>query len=449
MTLRKDPLGFMKTLQKQYGDTFTILLGGKYITFIMDPFRYQLMTKNHKKLSFEVFSHKLSVKAFSVKTAENHHALTQELHGAYQFLQGRSLDTLLETLLQSIKQTLEPQLRKATDWSMAQMLTFCSSMIFDITFTTIYGKVSADNRKTFMSDLKHNLLKFDDKFLYLMSDIPIGLLGNVKTMQKRIIKCLTPQKLRMLQGSSEIVQRRQDILEKYYEHSDQMGAHHFGLLWASVTNTFPAMFWAMYYVLRHPEAAEALRDEIDHLLQSTGQKKGSEISIHLTREQLDSLVCLESIILEVFRLCSYSSTVRFVEEDCTLNSETGDCSVRKGDILAVFPAIVHNDPEVFEAPEEFRYDRFMEDGKKKTTFYKRGKKLNFYLVPFGFGASKCPGRFLAVMEIKILLVILFTYFELELIDKKSVRLSTTRLLFGIQHPESDVLFRFKAKSSTS
>ncbi|KAH1177317.1 hypothetical protein KIL84_011019, partial [Mauremys mutica] len=71
-----------------------------------------------------------------------------------------------------------------------------------------------------------------------------------------------------------------------------IAAHHFAFLWASVGNTIPATFWAMYYLLRHPKALAVVRDEIDHLLQSTGQKKGPGYSIHLTREQLDNLVYL-------------------------------------------------------------------------------------------------------------------------------------------------------------
>lgn len=57
----------------------------------------------------------------------------------------------------------------------------------------------------------------------------------------------------------------------------------------------------MYYLLRHPEAMAALRDEIDHLLQSTGQKRGSGFSIHITREQLDSLVYLGNLFLYVMK----------------------------------------------------------------------------------------------------------------------------------------------------
>lgn len=55
----------------------------------------------------------------------------------------------------------------------------------------------------------------------------------------------------------------------------------------------------MYYLLRHPEALAAVRDEIDHLLQSTGQKRGPTYNIHLTREQLDNLVYLGNLFLSV------------------------------------------------------------------------------------------------------------------------------------------------------
>ncbi|KFO25975.1 25-hydroxycholesterol 7-alpha-hydroxylase, partial [Fukomys damarensis] len=445
MKFQKDPLGFIRTLQKKYGDIFTVLLGGKYITFILDPFQYQLLTKYHKKLTFKKITEKFSVKVFSIKILENSEDLNHELHSSYQFLQGKSLDIILEDMLQNIKQTFEVLL-KSTKWNTEQMLTFCCSVVFETTFTTIYGNVPTGERKAFISELRDNILKFDDKFPYLVSDIPIELLRDVKSMREKLIKCMTPEKLAKIPGTSKVVQRRQEILEKYYGLKDlNIGAHHFALLWASIANTIPVMFWAMYYVLRHPEAADALHDEIDHLLQSTGQKKGSGIFIHLTREQLDSLVCLESIVFEALRLSSYSSTIRFVEEDFTLNLETGDCCLRKGDFVALFPPAIHGDPEVFESPEEFRFDRFMEDGKKKTTFYKRGKKLKFYLIPFGFGANKCPGRFFAVMEIKLLLLVLLTCFDLELIENKSVKLKYTRLLFGIQHPNSDILFRYKAK----
>ncbi|KAG5204883.1 hypothetical protein MJG53_009479 [Ovis ammon polii x Ovis aries] len=446
LKLQKDPLGFMTTLQKQYGDIFTLLLGGKYITFILDPFHYTSVAKN-QKLSFQIFTNKFLKRVFSIKKMITDSDLIDEIHSTYQFLQGKHLDILMESTMQNLKQVFEPQLLKTTSWSTEYLLPFCNSVIFEMTFATIYGNVLADDKKTFITELKDDFSKFDEKFTHLASGIPIELLGNLKSVRTKLIKDLTVESLAKLQGLSEVVQRRNDILEKYYMPKDtEIGAHHLGLLWASVTNTVPTMFWAMYYLLRHPKAMAVLRDEIDHLLQSTGQKKGPGFSIYLTREQLDSLVYLESTILEVLRLCSFSGIFRFVQEDLTLHLESQDCCLRKGDFVVIFPPILHHDPEIFEAPEEFRFDRFTENGKKKTTFFKRGKKLKYYHLPFGLGVSKCPGRFLAMVEIKQLLVVLLTYFDLEIIDNKPLELNYSRFLFGIPYPDSDVLFRYKIKS---
>ncbi|XP_054446174.1 cytochrome P450 7B1 isoform X2 [Pteronotus mesoamericanus] len=352
LKLQKDPIGFMRTLQKQHGDTFTLLLGGKYITFILDPYQYPLVMKNHK-LSFQEFTNILLKKAFSIQKMRASDGLKTELHDCYHLLQGKSLDILLENMEQNLEQAFEPQPCKTTDWNTTHLLRFCSSVIFEATFTTIYGKFIAGDRKKFITELKDDFLKFDANLIRLLSDIPIGLLGNVRSIQKKLIKCLTSENLAKIQGWSEVVQMRQDILEKYYTFKDfEIGAHHLGFLWASVANTIPTMFWAIYYVLRHPEAMAVLRDEIDHLQESTGQKRGSGFSIHITREQLDSLVYLESAILEALRLSSFSSIMRSVQEDLTLPSETQDYLLRKGDLLAIFPPAMHYDPEVFEAPEK-------------------------------------------------------------------------------------------------
>ncbi|XP_040849139.1 cytochrome P450 7B1 [Ochotona curzoniae] len=445
LSIRKDPLGFLRSLQKQHGDIFTILLGGKYLTFVLDPFQYQFLIKNQKQLSFQKFSNKVSEKTFSIKQLMYNHDMDGELHVSYQNLKGKSLDLLLEDMVQNMKQMFEAQLLKATNWKTEKLLEFCSSLVFDINFTTIYGKFLADNSKK-VSALRENFFKFDDKFVYLASDIPIELLGNVKSIQQKLIKCLASESLAKMQGWSKIVQERQEILEKYYVREDiEIGAHHLGFLWASVANTFPAMFWAMYYILQHPEAMTAVRDEIDHFWQSTGQQQGSGFGVNITKEQLDSLIYLDSFIHEALRLSSFSGTLRFVEEDMTLSTEIGEYCLRKGDFVTILPAITHSDPEIFEAPKEFKFDRFVEDGKKKKTFFKRGRKLKHYLMPFGFGVSMCPGRFLAVAELKHLMFYLLTHLDLEIVDDKPVGIDHSRMMFGIQHPDSDVLFRYKTR----
>ncbi|XP_075405745.1 cytochrome P450 7B1 [Tenrec ecaudatus] len=444
---QKMPVTYIKTLQKKHGDIFTVLIGGKYITFILDPFQFQLVIKNHKQLSFKMFGHKVSYNAFAIKMLLTNQELDHDLHACYQHLQGKSLEVLFETMEEKIKHNFESRLLRTRNWDTEKMLAFCTSIVFEVTFTTLYGNLLVADKKKFISDLRDDFIKFDDIFPYLATGIPIELLGNARSLQKRIINCFRQENLAKFKGWSEFVQMRQDILEKHYEPGNsEIAAHHLGILWASMANTIPTMFWAMYYLLRHPEAMAAVRDEIDHLLQSTGQKKGTAFSIGFTREQLDSLVYLESIVLEALRLHSLSATLRCVENDFLLPVKSGECLLRKGDLVCIFPPAIHRDPEVFEAPEEFRYDRFVQDGRKKTAFFKRGKKLNYYIMPFGSGASKCPGRFFAVSEVKLLLFALVTCFDLEMIDDKPVEQSYSRILFGISYPSSDVLFRYKVKS---
>lgn len=196
-----------------------LFLLGKYITFILDPFQYQSVMKSHK-LSFRIFTNKLLRKAFCIEKLAANDDLNDDLHGCYHLLRGTSLDTLTENMMQNLKQVFELQLLKTTNWDTANLLTFCSSVIFEVTFTTIYGKSLAGNRKKFITELRDDFLKFDDKFPYLISDIPVELLGNVKSIRKKLITCLTSEHLAKTQEWSEVVQMRQDILEKYYTLED-------------------------------------------------------------------------------------------------------------------------------------------------------------------------------------------------------------------------------------
>lgn len=78
---------------------------------------------------------------------------------------------------------------------------------------------------------------------------------------------------------------------------------------------------------------------------------------------------------------------------------------------------MHLDPEIYPDPLTFKYDRYLdENGKTKTTFYSHGLKLKYYYMPFGSGATICPGRLFAVQEIKQFLILMLSYFDLELVE---------------------------------
>lgn len=85
---------------------------------------------------------------------------------------------------------------------------------------------------------------------------------------------------------------------------------------------------------------------------------------------------------------------------------------------------------------------------EKTAFYRDGRKLRYYYMPFGSGVTKCPGRFFAVHEIKQFLALLLAYFDMELLDSnvKVPLLDQTRAGLGILQPTYDVDFKYRLKS---
>uniref|UniRef100_A0A8C5Q1W8 25/26-hydroxycholesterol 7alpha-hydroxylase n=1 Tax=Leptobrachium leishanense TaxID=445787 RepID=A0A8C5Q1W8_9ANUR len=449
----KDPLKFLNLQQKKHGDIFTSYLAGKYMTFILDPTQYQYVIKQAKHLDFREFANEFASRTFDYPriTEAKFPQLRDNMHRIYKIMQGRPLDKLTDSMMGNLQHVFKWKFSQATDWRTEKMYQFCCDIIFEASFMTLYGKDPVADGHKLISEIRENFTKFDAKFPYLVLNVPIALLGATRKIREELIRIFFPNKMEKRSEVSDLVQTRKNVLDQYDVLQDHdRAAHHFAFLWASVGNTIPAAFWALYYLVKHPEALKAVRKELDHLLQSTGQKRGPNYDIHITRDQLDSLVVLGSAINESLRLCSASMNIRVVQEDFALELEGDQAyNLRKGDIVAIYPPTLHKDPEVYEDPEAYKYDRYIEDGKEKTTFYKKGKKLKHFLMPFGSGATKCPGRFFAVNEIKQFLAVIVLYLEMEMVENKILKQDNSRTGLGILLPESDIKFRYKPRKLVS
>ncbi|XP_059837875.1 cytochrome P450 7B1 isoform X1 [Hypanus sabinus] len=445
----RDSHGFLLSCQRKLGDVFTVYIAGKYVTFILDPFLFHLISQLGKQIDFQEFSLGLAAKVFGFPILNDPKIpiSNEEIHKLYHYLKGDELNILIRSTTENLQNIMRRDLVRSTEWRIEYMYDFCCRIIFEATYVSLYGKAPINEEKK-ITELKEKFIKFDQMFPYLAASIPIELLGNTKRIHKELISYLTSKELDQRLCMAKLIQGRRDLFDRYpYLQDDQKAAHHLAFLWAGVANTIPAMFWSLYYIVKHPEACATVRDEIDHMLQAAGQRPGPDFNIAFSKEDLDSLVTLGSAIDEAFRLGSSSMNIRFVKEDVNINfKEEKEIKLRKGDLTAIYPQILHMDPEVFEDPEVYKYDRFIENGMKKTTFYKGGKKLRNYLMPFGSGASKCPGRYFAVSEIKMFISLILTAFDLEIIhQERPVMPSKSRVGLGVLHPESDVQFRYKLR----
>jgi cytochrome P450 len=143
------------------------------------------------------------------------------------------------------------------------------------------------------------------------------------------------------------------------------------LLLAGHETTATSVAWAIERLFRHPRALARLVAEID--TQSDG---GSE-------EYLTAVVNETLRVRPVVPI-----VVRVLQEDMRVGRYTMPAGTR------VTPSIylTNRNPKVYESPEEFRPERFLEGGPE-----------TFSWIPFGGGIRRCIGASFAQLEMKLML----------------------------------------------
>lgn len=95
-------------------------------------------------------------------------------------------------------------------------------------------------------------------------------------------------------------------------------------------------------------------------------------------------------------------------EECTL----GGYNVQRGTMLLVNMWAIQNDPKLWEHPEQFKPERFLNIPQKEGNGFK--------LLPFGAGRRGCPGQVLATRIVGLALGSLIQCFEWEIINGEEI-----------------------------
>ncbi|KAM9501142.1 cytochrome P450 7A1 isoform 1-T1 [Clarias gariepinus] len=452
----KNPLGFLQAAQRKYGDIFTCQLAWKHFTFITDPFSFPVVMRQGKNLDFHKFAMNFSQQVFghadftSPLLSESY----REVHLLFRHtLQGQPLHHLSQNMLGNLHTVFQNCLPPGDNWKEEGLQSLTTRIMFEAGFLTLFGKkadlLQAEGVEavgTCLQKVKKDFLAFDGAFPAMAAGVPIALCRRAWRAREALAKKLLHSELHHRMCISDLIQRRMDAFD--HMHLDETGKArtHVCMLWASQANTLPAAFWSIYYTLRNPEAFAAARREADLILAQFQNDKPTNLS----KEQLESMTVLESIINEALRLSSASIMIRVASDDFILTLDSGqEAAIRKGDYIALYPRLIHLDPDIYPNPLEFKYDRFLdEEGQRQSQFFKNGRQLKHYLVPFGSGASKCPGRFFAMNELKQFLMLALWHYDLEIIEPHdTLSPDRTRAGLGILPPVQDVLIRYRARAN--
>lgn len=164
-------------------------------------------------------------------------------------------------------------------------------------------------------------------------------------------------------------------------------------LFAGHETTALTLTWAVYHLLRHPEVLAKLHEELDELDDNSPA-------------QLAAAPYLKAVVQETLRVHPIvTETLRKLKAPLELDGY----HLPAGIAVAPATVIAHYNANVFEEPEQFRPERFVERS-----------YTPFQYMPFGGGHRRCIGAAFASYELAIVLGTLFKRFRFELIDEAPV-----------------------------
>lgn len=192
-------------------------------------------------------------------------------------------------------------------------------------------------------------------------------------------------------------------------------------LWAGTETTALTLAWALYLVSQHPEAAERVRREGEAVCSDREPTAADYSALLYTRSVIQETMRLYPPVWGLIRVAS--------EPD-----EIGGKKINVGDRIVLFGYGAHHNPKFWDAPEEFRPERWMDKSAKRQTKYS--------YIPFGAGKRSCIGGAMSQVENTLALSILLRRFRPEYVGPIPAGINATVTLT----PKGGLHFRIRELS---
>lgn len=231
---------------------------------------------------------------------------------------------------------------------------------------------------------------------------------DIQNMFSLVDKIIADRKAKGDQGETDLLARMLNVEDpETGEKLDDENIRYqiITFLIAGHETTSGLLSFAIYFLLKHPEAMRKAREEVDRVL-----TEGIP-----TYEQVLQLHYIRMVLNESLRLWPTAPQFGlYAKEDTVIG---GNCPMSKGEVAAVVLPKLHRDRKAWgEDAEEFRPERFADPNNIPAYAYK----------PFGNGQRSCIGMQFALHEATLVLGMALRHFDL--IDHTNYQLKVKQTL---------------------
>jgi cytochrome P450 len=199
-----------------------------------------------------------------------------------------------------------------------------------------------------------------------------------------------------------------------------VGGNVMTMLLAGEDTTANTLAWMIYLLHRHPDALGRAREEVQ------------EKDLH-HYERMTALPFIDACINETMRLKPVAPIIILQP---ARDTSIADIEVPKGTLLMCLMRAGATDERRLPDARAFDPGRWLSGGSAAS--------LKRVSMPFGAGPRLCPGRYLAILEMKMVMTMLLNNFEIEDVGTPDGGEAREHLAFTM-YPE-DLRLRLKAKA---
>uniref|UniRef100_A0A8C3SCF8 Lanosterol 14-alpha demethylase n=1 Tax=Chelydra serpentina TaxID=8475 RepID=A0A8C3SCF8_CHESE len=387
----KAPLKFIEQARIKYGPVFTVYILGNRFTFVTET-EDVLEFLRSKETDLDEAVHQALQRTVSISKESFQQNNSTFFKLIVQQLSSSNLHRFSDNLCKQLHEHVEHLGKEGSE----DLNDLVRHIMYPTVMETLFGKRFCLTTEEF----ERHFQNYDEGF-EVGSQMPELFLRNwaksktwLLNVFERISTDIKKEKSSE-SGSKTLIQHVLDNL-----HGNGVSGYMLLLFWVSQVNTVSGAFWTLAFILSNPSVYKNIMEDIVSVYGKAGEAR-----IEVFEDDLKKLPSIKKCILEALRLAAPGVVLRKAMKPLKVQNFV----IPPGDLLMASPYWLHRNPKYFPEPEIFKPDRWEEATLKKNAF------LDGYLV-FGGGKHLCPGRWFALMEIHMLVIILLYKYQFTLLD---------------------------------